>query len=256
MLLVVYIRAQDFSEWQCLHSIYRYCLHFAAKRNIKYKEQVFQGGYRGKKLNFLCLLNLDLILWSGGIIASPLLKRGTSDQQTSTCGPSSHCILLPACWIAALLGDGPRGPHLNFWGENKNQKTANWAAFLWPLFPSPFFIFFKLWSFGKSMGPWEEGKRTILLPTVPGADVCPFRTVSLRLIRPFGFSYIFFPPKRAELYEKVEASCVTLQQAQGQAKPITDNCIARVWQHRGDLRIGCPTIIWGMKQTGHAGFKV
>lgn len=123
MLLIIYIRVQNFPEWQCLHSIYRYCLHFAAKRIIRYKEQVFQGGGREKKLNFLCLLSLDLILWSGGIVASPLQKLGISGQQTSTCGPSSQCILLqllPACWIAAPLGDGPRGPHRNFWGENKN----------------------------------------------------------------------------------------------------------------------------------------
>lgn len=51
--------------------------------------------------------------------------------------------------------------------------------------------------------------------------------MKLRLIRPFGFSYTF-APRRDELYEKVGASHVILQQAQGQAKNITDNCIARV----------------------------
>lgn len=50
----------------------------------------------------------------------------------------------------------------------------------------------------------------------------------LRLIRPFGFSDTLFSPRRAELYEKSEASHVTVQQAQGQANPITGNCIARV----------------------------
>lgn len=66
-----------------------------------------------------------------------------------------------------------------------------------------------------------------MLPSASRSDVCPFQIVKLRLIRPFGFSYTF-APRRDELYEKVGASHVILQQAQGQAKNITDNCIARV----------------------------
>jgi len=53
---------------------------------------------------------------------------------------------------------------------------------------------------------------------------------------------MLFSPRRAELYEKVEASSVTLQQAQGQTKPITDNCVARVGsidEHRfSNLKLG------------------
>lgn len=139
-------------------------------------------------------------------------------------GSRHSCYLLAE--LTLLKGDKPRGTNPVLRGGKKEGTEL-------PFFALCFFLCLFLASL-----PWEKyghlrrWRKNSLLPAASRSDVCPFQIVKPRLIRPFGFSYTF-SPRRDELYEKVEASRVILQQAQGQAKNITDNCIARVGSIEG-----------------------